>query len=407
MSPALRDLVESIIRTMAARFPSAISSFDGTEMSDDEGGPLLQHFLGLGFRRGYVESAFASTAPQARSKESLLQHLLVHVPEDDLPDVYRDRKPADADVRFETTLDVAERWMVDRICKEAGYPRDIVQRVVKDVGNNQGRVLDRLGRLLIGETEESGGQGEEETETGIEERRADEEIALQALYDERFVWHSETCFDILVVPSGDTHVKDTVSLRAFFHPDSTYPFASSSSTLPSLPTVFVISDTLPAYIRLHLTSLVLRYARSDLADLLESGQGGVVAELVEYLSAVYPDIVDHPPDSRQVFSSLYGLPSSTAKSPGASSPSQNKKLTRGGRRPHRPNARVATSAEHEELKRAFEKLELASGYQAMLEKRKSLPAWTLRDQLVHLIQQNRVVMWVNAMSQRRVGFFRS
>jgi ATP-dependent RNA helicase DHX57 len=388
MSPVLRDLVESTIRTMAARFPSALQDFDSgnSDAQAFDNDPFMKHFVALGFRRGYVESALANIPLSARSNESLLQQLLVYTPEDDLPEMYKSRRPADADVRFETTLDVAERWMVDRICKEAGYPRDVVEDIVrsKQVGTNQGKALDLLGQRLIGETAEND-QGE--IETGIEERRSDETIALQALYDDRFIRHSETDFAIRI-SIDDRHVKDDVSLRVFFHDGSNYP---SASTTPTLPTLFVSSETLPAYIRLHLTYLVLRHARDELADILETGQGGVVAELVEYLSTVLPSVVDHPPDARAVISRLYdtSAPISNAPAEASSSSSQRALLTR---QPHRSSTRKTPSASNEELRRTFNKLQETSGYQAMLQARKNLPAWKLRNQLVDLIQSNRVVM---------------
>ena len=463
MPSALRDLVERTIRDAlpdlaSLELDSGSAAVDDHAPEPDDGagsGPgsgaatptrspaeaaLEAEFTALGFRRGHVLRALAyvrsgssssSSGAAAPSRNDVLAHLHLLVPESDLPAAFRDARPADATIRNATSRDAAElgrMWQAERVAREVGAPVEWVRVELEGaraaVGEGarddelEGMVVDVLARRLMdvpldAEEDEREKLGEDalraswvadagagpsrlsqEEKDELRQRRDDELLGLEGLFGARFR-RSKDGVEIAVPHKGDR-----VSLRVLFHPSSSYPSPHSPPGPAALPSFFIASPTLPPYIRLHLHTLLASQFRPSVAqdgaawlDLAEAGYGGVVGEMVSFLEQRVRSAIEHPPDAREVMDRLVPpaqRPSATlgAGAEGARRVTKTQQAQRRGG----PRRLRASPEQQEALKRAHEELSRSEGYRRMLEGRKRLPAWSMRDKIVELIRNERVVI---------------
>ncbi|GAA5892974.1 hypothetical protein JCM8208_004140 [Rhodotorula glutinis] len=462
MPSTLRDLVERTIRDALPDLasleldgpPSAVD--DHAAEPDDGSGPgsgaatptrspaeaaLETEFTALGFRRGHVLRALAyvrsgsssssSSAAAVPSRNDVLAHLHLLVPESDLPPSFRDARPADATIRNATSRDAGElgrMWQAERVAREVGAPVEWVRVELegarKAAGEGarddelEGMVVDVLARRLMDvppDAEEDerdklgedalraswaagGGAGpsrlSQEEKDELRQRRDDELLGLEGLFGARFR-RSKDGVEIAVPHKGDR-----VSLRVLFHPSSSYPSPHSPPGPAALPSFFIASPTLPPYIRLHLHTLLATQFRPSVAqdgsawlDLAEAGYGGVVGEMVSFLEQRVRAAIEHPPDAREVMDRLVPpaqRPSASLLAGGEGARRVTK--TQQAQRRGGPKRLRASPEQQEALKRAHEELSRSEGYRRMLEGRKRLPAWSMRDKIVDLIRNERVVI---------------
>ncbi|GAA5855860.1 hypothetical protein JCM8547_000389 [Rhodosporidiobolus lusitaniae] len=453
MPTALRDLVE---RTIRDALPELAGELNGGGKDDhgegEDEAPLSElekamerEFVGLGFRKGHVARALAyarsssSSSNPAQLRQALLSHLHLIVPEGDLPASFQSSRPADATIRNATSRDseaLGRMWRAERVAREVGVGVDWVLdegekvrglgrtdegKVREEEEDLEGRVVDVLVRRLIdadeaGEDEEKEKLGEEALKAywasspvldaaeqeELKQRRDDELLGLEGLFGSRFS-RTEDGVEIAIPTGGKKGApSDTVSLRILFHPSSRYPSPPSlSSPEPAhLPTFFVSSPILPPYIRLHLLTLLastflpsspLNLDGSAWLELTEGGYGGVIAELVTFLEENVRAVIDDPPDARTVMDRLVA-PSSR---PSASTFSASQRISKSSSSSHdarkRPR-REATAQEQEAMKRQFEALQKTPGWEKMMDVRRKLPAWKMREEIVALVKKERVVI---------------
>lgn len=455
MPSSLRDLVERTIRDALPDLESldldgaapdagaddhAAEADDGTPGSGAATPParspaelaLEAEFTALGFRRGHVLRALAyvrsgSAAPPTRN--DVLAHLHLLVPESDLPPAFRDARPADATIRNATARDAGElgrMWQAERVAREVGAPVEWVRGETERAraatarenvtdGELEGMVVDVLARRLMdvppgADEDERDKLGEDvlraawgagagpsnlsqEEKDELRQRRDDEVLGLEGLFGSRFR-RTKDGIEIAVPHKGDR-----LSLRVLFHPGSSYPSPHTPPAPVALPSFFISSPTLPPYIRLHLHTLLASQFRPSVAqdgsawlDLAEAGYGGVVGEMVSFLEARVRSAIEHPPDAREVMDRLVS-PSERPTAPLAAGDAA-KKVTRTQHAQRRgpPKGLRASPEQQMALKRAYEELCRTEGYQRMLEGRKRLPAWSMRDKIVDLIRNERVVI---------------
>ncbi|GFZ45856.1 hypothetical protein JCM24511_03588 [Saitozyma sp. JCM 24511] len=333
--------------------------------------------------------------------EASIEWLLLHLPEDDLPPRYR---PSSSSADFITGASVSQGgqnalvkgWLVDKLVKKAGFPRKAVEEVLS-TESRESAALDLLGRRLCGwESGEDGwgtteyGPGWSGDDSAAEERQVtrDEEIlALEAVLGERFHRLSPT---EIAVDIEDESGKDSIGLHVIFEESSPYP----SSQYPThAPAFYITSPTLPSYMRLHLHSSLLRQFRDperhDLRGMLESGAGGVVLTMVEYLETALPEVIARPPDVGQVTQHLVPkVPEEVRASRGPAAARGPKKPREGIKR------RIPTQEEEEAVRKKREIMRDRPEYAKMMEERSRLPAWKERERITSALDTNRVLVVV-------------
>lgn len=394
--------------------------------TDPEGEKVTNELVEAGFRPGHVESALSyiqsarnqSTSSASRKdalshslsnlplQRAVIEYLLMYLPEDDLPPSYRRNKPADAGARIadaSSAESLALSWTASKISDLSGFPINIVEGALKDAGGDEAFGVGILMRRLVGwsEDEEFGERGlrEKVEETtggdGIADRHEDELLALESILGERFERHGQMV-DLHIDPE-QAESAPRIFLRAYL--TATYPSPSTSDSDSdsglSLPTFYVGSSELPSYIRLHLTARILEQFRlpdrQDWRDMLENG--GVLLEMLDYLSGIVKEVLLRPPPSKTVFRFLLGDSTSGARS-GESVRSVGRGLGKRSRNTrHGPPKHVkATPADHLALESLYRSRTSSQPFREILAKRQTLPAWSMKDKLVSIIGSNRVVV---------------
>ena len=484
LASALREKIEATIRRAMTIFPSASTApldlieedqdpsraaTDSAPKVDAEG--LERELTSYGFRRGHARSAISwltsartalahpsssnaaslvdpmlASAATLADREAALEYLMLYTPEEDLPARF---KPSTSSESFVTASKagaggdaLAIGWAVEKLSKQAGFPRKTVQSVFKRIAAaertqqlelprtvKEGVALEMLLRQTVGW--DSADQQEEkwtsdavldavlsfpeqidETDKDeIEARRADERMAVEAVLGEERVFvpseHDRLNvhdFDIAIAgPGTSAGGKEDVRLRISSHPQALYPIARESTEAVALPAFCVVSKTLPSYLKLALTQHLLRAfegdnRRTDWFDAIESGEGGVLLSLVEELESTWSKIVDDPPLLNSVMrhlvateqaanTSVEATPvTSRAATPTGQRKTAPKRRTGGGK-PLRRDAEVDAL-----LQRRQKQLLTSASYTKMGATRKSLPAASAAGEILDLIRSNRVVI---------------
>ncbi|WWD16188.1 hypothetical protein CI109_100613 [Kwoniella shandongensis] len=435
MAPALREMVEGTVRKMMQQFPSAVleASRDATATASTapsgvstpalDVNSLKTQLTTLGFRPTHITSALSAlSAAHARLHstcsstndplvlslsilsplEAAIEWLLLHLPEDDLPQRYR---PSTSSADFITGASVTaggktalvRGWLVDKLVKQAGFPRKAVEKILEQE-ERESVALDMLGRRLCGWEVDEDGWGVEEYGGGWagdnvadEERkvtREEEIMTVEAVLGERYTQVSATEFTVQI-PSEST--LDTITLHVLFDESSPYPSPQYPKHPPSF---YITSDDLPAYMRLHLHAQLLRQFRDperhDLTSVLESGTGGAVLSMVEYLGTTLPSIIESPPDVGEVTKYLVPkveevIPSQNNRSAVRRKPRQNGQGTK---------RRIPTAEEEEAVRKRQKAMLDDPKYAPMLKDRMGLPAWKERENITKTLQDNRVLVVV-------------
>ncbi|ODN98303.1 ATP-dependent RNA helicase A [Cryptococcus wingfieldii CBS 7118] len=436
MAAALREMVEGTVRKMMQQFPSAVleASRDATATASTSPSgvntpaldlsSLQTQLTTLGFRPSHINSctsAIASATSRLQSSststkdplvlalsilsplEAAIEWLLLHVPEDDLPQRYR---PSSSSADFITGSStksagksaLVKSWLIDKLVKQAGFPRKPVEVILAEE-ECESAALDKLGRRLCGWEEGEDGWGVEEYGSGWiagdegaeEERkqhREEEVMALSAVLGERFEEVSTSEYTIHITPEF-SNTPDSIDLHIIFDEVSPYPSAQHPT---HAPTFYLSSETLPAYIRLHLHAQLMRQFRDperhDLRSVLESGWGGAVLSMVEYLETTLQEAVDRPPDVGEV--TKYLAPKVEELVPEVRAV-QKRKVQQAR---NRGEKRKPTVEDEERVKRRRQAMLDHREYEAMMDVRMNLPAWKERNSITDALEQNRVLVVV-------------
>jgi ATP-dependent RNA helicase DHX57 len=266
-----------------------------------------------------------------------------------------------------------------------------VEAVMKQEGR-ESVALDKLGRRLCGwepvdvDSTEEGWQGDE---TATEERRVareEELMAVEAMLGDRFEQISATEFAVNI---GEEGSKDVIVLHVLFDEFSPYPSPAYPS---SPPTFYLASPNLPAYMRLHLHRQLLSQFRdpdrSDLTSALESGSGGAVLSMIEYLETNLPEVIADPPDVGEVTKFLIPKVDDTPTT------SQSREVKRNTKKRGPMKRRVPTAEDEERINKRQRDMQAHRGWENMLADRTKLPAWAERDNINAALAKNRVLVVV-------------
>ena len=191
--------------------------------------------------------------------EAAIEYLVLHVPECDLPQRFLPTK--NSSNPFITSLhsgsdDLKRRWIEEKATKEAGYPANVVKECMTDTKSSDdgASLIASLGKRLLGEDDSFSEFSPDCIPYDIEPTE------LEA-YDATFVTKSELVMPLFSAP---------IQVHIFVSTDSQLAYPR-----PDFIPVYLSSETVPAYVRLHLLSRLLQGAKSD--TFLESGEGFCLA----------------------------------------------------------------------------------------------------------------------------------
>ncbi|MCO5595531.1 hypothetical protein L7F22_049576 [Adiantum nelumboides] len=284
------------------------------------------------------------------------------------------------------------RWAEERLVKLAGFPRQAASEALKlaqcvELDAREALAIDILLRRLACSDPSADVddllKNSAVTDGEIETKRADERMALDAVLGPEKVIETppsdrhlsssqrprEEAFDIIIASAeGKSRQAEDVRLRVCPGRTSLYPIESSAS-IRRIPTFYIASKTLPAYLRLALTRRLVRCLSDadagcpDWVDMVDAGQGGVLLAMVEDLETNWQSIVDDPPDLAEVMAG-----------------------------PSRPKELKRDAGTDQRLRQRQEELWTSRDYAPFKASRATLPAHANKEALLRLLEANRAVI---------------
>ena len=349
MGNNMRIDVEDVVRKYATW------NVNGISISETDRQAILDELTTIGFRRTHIIEALN----ECKDREEVLEWLLIHVPEDDLPD-WCLPESYQAGVTFVTGNLQKEAFI--RRMTDCGYSVNL-ERTYELHNGNVAASSEALQTALCAESI----NGIAFLETGATDDDPDmwnEEVeTLFAIFGDRYKKLSETRCSILFK-------SDNVGYTFEFEKTRFYP------TTP--PVILSSEKTLPAYIKLATYKKAWEYARTSLLG------GPMIFSLCDWLEAEIPKILVNP-------GSLKDLKIVAEQSIQLNTNVRHKKVSDLGQMVRRVDWSGRSKASNE-LRVTWERKQSTSGQISMLSSRQKLPAWNIKDQLVDVVNKNQITI---------------
>lgn len=271
------------------------------------------------------------------------------------------------------TDDLKKRWIEDKAIKEAGWPAHIVKQCTSDqrLLESWDLLILALGKKLIGEDTDYLFDTKSEAISTTITISNDEVEALGAHYLDE----SQLVMPLFSAP---------VELHILVSPEHSYP-------VTGYPPMYITSNSVPAYIRLHLLSRLLTSAGQG--GFIEAGEGLCMAAM-RILEEEWASIENNgPPDMSVVLQHL--IPRSIT----SLSPHDDSDINSAETQPNqngRKRIHVARRDDRSErqVREDFDKLCQNENYVEMFKTRKKLPAFTSKEDFLDKLQNSQVVIVV-------------
>ncbi|KAG7452226.1 P-loop containing nucleoside triphosphate hydrolase protein [Guyanagaster necrorhizus] len=265
MSNELRDQVEDAVKQGWASLPKSAHAAVPKDIPEEEMKTTSQKLQHLGFTPiqagkavDFVSEPSAISTTLLASQgflEACIEYLVLHVPECDLPE--RFLPEVNSSNSFITSVhvgtdDLKTRWVADKATKEAGWPVHVVQECLSDsrLMNSWDLLVAALGQRLIGED-------------------------ITSLFDENKALLPYE-IDLQDVEDLGGHVDDHQLVLPLFTAPIQLHILYSAKEFPRqdyMP-MYLTSSKVPAYVRLHMLSLLLCSG-----ELVDAGGGFCVTAL--------------------------------------------------------------------------------------------------------------------------------
>lgn len=308
---------------------------------------------------GFAKYQVSESLETCSSLTDAVEWLLIHVPEDDLPDIFADNKYKAFSASLQSN-DLKYEYAV-RDIKAMGYSEDLVRFQLDQVEGNK-----RL--AIISLTHSLSYDGTETPAETIDEQESidmwQEEIAsLEAIFPPTEFSHSQDeycCFYL-------SDFCGKAQLKLYFWRSPEYPHK-----IPGI-TIEASNVKLPKYVILDLIKRTGQYAAESLTGEF------MLMSLAEWLKESYESIQNNPCKLSQLAQGVTGVKEAPVESV--------QKTTRKPRvhtRPKRDAQKLLQEHEH--------KLGTSEKLQQMIESRKQLPAWKMKESIVSLIDKHQVTL---------------
>jgi hypothetical protein len=346
-------------------------------ITDNDVPSLLKKLGTLGFKPDQSQKAvdfLSKPSPLAYSLfdtlsplEACIQYLILHVPECDLPE--RFMPSINSSNPFVTgghsgDDDIKKRWIEDKMVKEGGWPSHVVKTAIEQdpsLAEDQRLLTINLCSRLLGND-----AALEASDGNAEDVDSEELDSLGGKY-------AEPGHLIIPLPIA---------------PFKLHIFLSAGQISPlNRPAVYISSDSVPSYIRLHiLTRLLSSAADGTLVDQDETFLGACMRVIEEG----WVDIeVTGPPDVSDVLHHLMPRRKLSAVDVEARVAPIPVKEVRKGRLQQRGENRSDA-----QIKEQFEALCRQQKFNEILAARQKLPAFFVKDHFLSTLEKNRVVVVV-------------
>jgi ATP-dependent RNA helicase DHX57 len=354
MGKRTRSNVEELIRKHTIWNPHEV------KMSEFQKHSIVNEFKNLEFRQSHIEEA----VEECKDREETLEWLLIHVPEDDLPrwalpeGYVAGISMASSDLKREGTI---------KRLAEAGYSLELCKQIFDQI-NDEGKAAEALQQILISSGQDSpapegevswASEGSNESSEDIWE---EELTSLHSVFGEQYSQPSKGVCTISITPSNRGR-------NPLFEP--VIQFRRSQGYPQKVP-VISIHAALPAYIRLSIMKQALNHAMDNLLG------EQMLFFLVDWVEQNFYNIIERPGSLREV---------SAAASTVSEVRPQHRKRQKVSRHPKpirwNPNPKS---------KEDWTKRQVEPRLQAIMQQRRTLPAWEMRETIVDMVESHQVTI---------------
>lgn len=366
MGKKMRRDVEALVRRGALWNPH------GIVMSKPYKERVVRELSNLGFRTAHVEEA----TEICKDREEVLEWLLIHVPEDDLPK-WSLPEGYTAGVSL-ASGDLAREGKLKRLAT-AGYALELCEEALDSCSGDEARAAERLQQRLLGTLQDTALSGTS-TPAEIEQLPAqteslaigdddvwnEEHIILASIFSDRYQKNKQACQIVLEVPGKPVN---QIILHAR-RPSSGYP-----NTLP----VLGIEAAFPAYIRLSILKQALVHVQADLLG------EQMLFSVVDWLEQAIPNIIANPGK----LSTIASVASTSAEMESARPSSVR---SRRPKRTPRPINWQISSPISQRIAAEWQARQATALQQRMVQARRGLPAWRLQEDIVEAVTNAQVTI---------------
>lgn len=316
----------------------------------------VEQLTKFGFRSTHVEEALSYTSNFTEA----LEWLLFHIPEDDLPPLFA-RREEDSAVSFKISKNIQQEYMLLRLGESAFDQYDILSSLEKNNNDEIETAIDLTRKLINFPAQQSGTSDSDLWEQEIE--------GIEMIGSNVCKFVENTNKRVVTIKLNPTNIaSDLLSLRLYR--SKHYPF-----DIPGLQLVVTNSSfKLANYLKLSILRQLLEtiISQNYLGDCF-------IFPIIEWLENNISRIIDNP-------GPLVTFKPDRNKS--KASANQQSKSTR-----TRKTGRILLSENDiEKIKSSDNKRKLSSEMKDSLSKRKALPAWNKRENLVSVINDNKVTL---------------
>ncbi|KAL8767015.1 MAG: hypothetical protein Q9209_006369 [Squamulea sp. 1 TL-2023] len=342
-----RTQVEDLVRQ------NPVWNSHGIDFPDSLYHQTVNELMNLGFRASHVEEAIT----YCKDREEVLEWLLIHVPEDDLPH-WSLPEGYTAGISM-ASGDVKRDAAIARL-SEAGYSIELCARKFDERDGDEEYAAEALQSILIPNIDVSVMNLTNDRSTEIWK---EEQETLSAIFGHR--WKTTSANVCAISLEAEPLAACTLRVRR----SMSYP--------QRVPILGIISGNIPAYIRLSAARQLLMYADSNLLG------EAMIFNLVDWLENELSRVIENPGKLRDVSTAITG-PSLTDSMP----------VTKQAYAKPRPVSIIWQSGTPEslELYNRWRSRQDTPKQQKMLAQRQTLPAWKQREAIIHAVNQNQVTI---------------
>ncbi|CAI9636679.1 dead deah box helicase-like protein [Alternaria burnsii] len=356
-----RKEAERLIRRDALWNPN------GIEMDTSIKNRLVGEIEELGFRRSHVQEA----ADICKDREEIIEWLLIHVPEDDLPS-WSLPEGYVAGVSMASS-NLKREGAVKRLAA-AGYSADLCEEAYDSQGSDERKAAALLQARLLRPDEEDNIIAQDLADLSMTDGDSDmspeddpwevEMSSLEAIYDRLFSRPApESCrIELDVKQQGKRLI---LQVRKPFGP------------YPAVVPIITFEAAIPAYIRLSIIRQALLHAEANFVGM------PMIYDIVDWIQSNAGDIFQNPGKLTDVSSGL-------AAADNSSEQQSQKRRAKG--RPRKPIDWTPRTPTSQKLLSDWQAKQNSPVQQKMMKARQSLPAWRLRDDIVRTVNDCNVTI---------------
>lgn len=353
-----RKQAERLIRRDALWNPNGMLMDVNTRIKIEE------EVTNLGFRRSHVEEA----CDICKDREEVIEWLLIHVPEDDLP-------PWSLPEGYVAGISMAsanlKREGAIKRLAAAGYAVELCEEAYDGQGGNERKAAALLQAHLLRPTDSDDDITTDLEQLAVTDNTEDADMdpweeemsSLEAIYDKLFSKPSSTMCRIEL----DIKQQGKRLILQVYRPFGPYP-----AILP----IITFEAAIPAYIRLSIIRKALLHAEENFIGM------PMIYDIVDWLQQNAGEIFKNPGRLTDVSAGL------SADHQTVNPQSHAKRKSR----PRRPIEWKPATSQSQKLLADWEAKQGTPTQQKMMAARQSLPAWRLREQIVKVVNQSQVTI---------------